>query len=99
MAELQALTEHIGAMLNQLSDVERHKLEMKVARKLRTSQKSRITRQQDPSGSSYIPRKFRLRDKKNKIKNKMFNAIKNAKYMRIERTPQGIPPRPQGTAS
>lgn len=90
MADLQALTEHIGAMLNQLSDAERHKLEMKVARKLRTSQKSRITKQQDPSGSSYIPRKFRLRDKKNKIKNKMFNAIKNAKYMRIERTPEGI---------
>ena len=27
---------------------------------------------------------------KNKIKNKMFNLIKNAKYMRFERTTQGI---------
>ncbi|MEG2268834.1 MAG: phage virion morphogenesis protein, partial [Acinetobacter sp.] len=35
-------------------------------------------------------RKFRLRDKKNKIKNKMFNLIKNAKYRRFERTAQGI---------
>ncbi|WP_314337882.1 phage virion morphogenesis protein [Acinetobacter guillouiae] len=90
MAELQALTDHLGVMLNQLSDVERRKLEMGIARKLRATQKKRITKQTNPDGSAYIPRKFRLRDKKNKIKNKMFNLIKNAKYMRIERTPEGI---------
>lgn len=90
MAELQALTDHLGVMLNQLSDVERRKLEMGIARKLRVTQKKRITKQTNPDGSAYIPRKFRLRDKKNKIKNKMFNLIKNAKYMRIERTPEGI---------
>ena len=90
MAELEALTEHLGSMLNQLSDQERRKLEMIIARKLRASQKSRITKQQNPDGSAYVPRKFRLRDKKNKIKNKMFNLIKTSKYMRIERTPEGV---------
>lgn len=90
MSELQALTDHLNVMLNQLSEAERRKLEMDIARKLRTTQKTRITKQTNPDGSAYIPRKFRLRDKKNKIKNKMFNAIKNAKYMRIERTPEGI---------
>ena len=65
MAELEALTEHLGSMLNQLSDQERHKLEMQIGRKLRASQKSRITKQQNPDGSAYVPRKFRLRDKKN----------------------------------
>ena len=64
MAELEALTEHLGSMLNQLSDQERRKLEMHIARKLRASQKSRITKQQNPDGSAYIPRKQRLRDKK-----------------------------------
>ncbi len=90
MAELEALTEHLGSMLNQLSDQERRKLEMQIGRKLRASQKSRITKQQNPDGSAYVPRKFRLQDKKNKIKNKMFNLIKNAKYMRFEHTAQGI---------
>lgn len=90
MADLEALTDYVGTMLSQLSDTERRKLEMNIARKLRASQKKRITSQQNPDGSAYVPRKNRLRDKKNKIKNKMFNVIKNAKYMRMERTPQGV---------
>lgn len=90
MADLEVLTDYLGTMLSQLSDAERRKLEMNIARKLRASQKKRITRQQNPDGSAYIPRKNRLRDKKNKIKNKMFNVIKNAKYMRVQRTPQGV---------
>lgn len=90
MADLEALTDYLGTMLSQLSDAERRKLEMNIARKLRASQKKRITSQQNPDGAAYVPRKNRLRDKKHKIKNKMFNVIKNAKYMRMERTPQGI---------
>lgn len=90
MADLELLTEYLGGMLQQLSDAERRKLEMSIARKLRTSQKTRITRQQNPDGSAFVPRKKRLRDKKNKIKNKMFNVIKNAKYMRVQRTAQGM---------
>jgi len=90
MAELKALTEYLGGMLSQLSDGERRKLEMSIARKLRASQKKRIGRQQNPDGSIYAPRKNRLRDKKDKIKNKMFNVIKNAKYMRTARTAEGI---------
>lgn len=90
MANLEALSEHLGTMLTQLSDSEMRKLEMNIARKLRASQKTRISKQQNPEGNAYVPRKNKLRDKKNKIKNKMFNVIKNAKYMRIQRTPQGI---------
>ncbi|KXZ67922.1 Phage virion morphogenesis family protein [Acinetobacter venetianus] len=90
MAELQALSDHLGAMLIKLSDVERRKLEMSIGRKLRSSQKKRITKQQNPDGSKYVPRKNKLRDKKNKIKNKMFNAIKNAKWMKVQRTTEGV---------
>ncbi|PWB14233.1 phage virion morphogenesis protein [Acinetobacter sp. AM] len=90
MAELQALNEHLGALLIQLSDAELHKLEMGIARKIRASQKTRISKQQNPDGSAFVPRKKRLRDKKNKIKNKMFNVIKTSKYMRIERTADGV---------
>lgn len=90
MAELQALNDHLGAMLIKLSDAERRKLEMTIGRKLRSSQKKRITSQQNPDGTPYVPRKNKLRDKKNKIKNKMFNAIKNAKWMRVQRTSEGV---------
>ncbi len=90
MADLELLAEHLGNMLSQLSDAEMRKLEMSVARKLRASQKARITKQQNPDSSKYVPRKTRLRDKKNKIKNKMFNVIKSAKYIRIERNAQGV---------
>ncbi|MCO8066811.1 phage virion morphogenesis protein [Acinetobacter schindleri] len=90
MADLELLTEYLGTMLQQLSDAERRKLEMSIGRKIRASQKTRITRQQNPDGSAFVPRKKRLRDKKNKIKNKMFNVIKNAKYMRVQRTAQGM---------
>lgn len=90
MADLELLSEHLGVMLIKLSDTERRHLEMDIARKLRVTQKKRITSQKNSDGSAYIPRKTRLRDKKNKIKSKMFNLIKNATYMRIERTAQGV---------
>ena len=90
MAELEALVEHLGLMLNQLSETERRKLEFSIGRKLRASQKGRITKQKNPDGSTYVPRKSHLRDKKNKIKNKMFNIIKNAKYMRLQKTAEGV---------
>lgn len=89
MANFDELTEYLGTLLAQLSEAERRTLEMSIARKLRASQRIRITKQQNPDGSQYVPRKTVLRDKKNKIKNKMFNVIKNAKYMRIDRTVQG----------
>lgn len=90
MAELQALNEHLGALLIQLSDAELHKLEMSIARKIRASQKTRISKQQNPDGSAFVPRKKRIRSKKDKIKNKMFNVIKTSKYMRIERNADGV---------
>jgi len=90
MAELQALNEHLGALLIQLSDAELRKLEMSIARKIRASQKTRISKQQNPDGSAFVPRKKRIRSKKDKIKNKMFNVIKTSKYMRIERTADGV---------
>lgn len=90
MADLELLSEHLGVMLIKLSDTERRHLEMDIARKLRVTQKKRITSQKNSDGSAYIPRKTRLRDKKNKIKSKMFNLIKNATYMRVERTAQGV---------
>lgn len=89
MAELELLSEHLNALLNQLSDQQRSKLATHIARQIRKSQNQRITRQQDPDGNPYIPRK-NLRKKKGKIRRKMFNKIKTAKYLKIEKIPNGV---------
>jgi phage virion morphogenesis protein len=89
MAELEFLSEHLNALLATLSDAERRKFAMMIARKVRASQSQRITRQQNPDGSSYIPRK-NLRNKKGQIKRKMFMKLKTAKFMKIEKMPDGV---------
>ncbi|WP_336933316.1 phage virion morphogenesis protein [Acinetobacter bereziniae] len=89
MAELEYLSEHLNALLASLSDAEKRKFAMSIARKIRASQSQRITRQQNPDGSSYIPRK-NLRGKKGKLKQKMFMKLKTAKFMKIEKIPAGI---------
>ena len=62
MANFDELTEYLGTLLAQLSEAERRTLEMSIARKLRASQRIRITKQQNPDGSQYVPRKTVLRD-------------------------------------
>ncbi|AZP30619.1 phage virion morphogenesis protein [Acinetobacter pittii] len=89
MAELEFLSEHLNALLTALSDAERRKFAMMIARKVRASQSQRITRQQNPDGSTYIPRK-NLRDKKGQIKRKMFMKLKTTKFMKIEKIPDGV---------
>ncbi|AVN19434.1 phage virion morphogenesis protein [Acinetobacter pittii] len=89
MAELEFLSEHLNALLATLSDAERRKFAMMIARKVRASQSQRITRQQNPDGSSYIPRK-NLRNKKGQIKRKMFMKLKTTKFMKIEKIPDGV---------
>lgn len=77
MAEMKTLLDHLGILLNQLSDKEKRKLSMDIGRKLRQSQSARITKQQNPDGSSYVPRKNqKLRDKKGRIKIKCLTGLK-----------------------
>lgn len=91
MAEMKTLLDHLGVLLNQLSDKEKRKLSLDIGRKLRQSQSARITKQQNPDGSSYVPRKNqKIRDKKGRIKNKMFNRIKMARFMKVKQEPQGV---------
>lgn len=89
MAELEYLSEHLNALFVSLSDAEKRKFAMMIARKIRASQSQRITRQQNPEGSSYTPRK-NLRARKGKIKQKMFMKLKTAKFMKIEKIPDGV---------
>lgn len=89
MAELEYLSEHLNALLVSLNDAARRKMAMVIARKIRASQSQRITRQQNPDGSAYIPRK-NLRKRKGQIKKKMFMKLKTTRFMKIENIPNGV---------
>ncbi len=89
MAELKYLSEHLNALLASLSGAEKRKFAMSIARKIRKSQSQRITRQQNPDGSSYIPRK-NLKGRKGKLKQKMFMKLKTAKFIKIDKIPDGV---------
>ncbi len=89
MAELEYLSEHLNALLSSLSDAEKRKFAMTIARKIRASQSQRITRQQNPDGSNYVPRK-NLRGRKGKLRQKMFIKLKTAKFIKIEKIPDGV---------
>jgi phage virion morphogenesis protein len=93
MAELTTLQEHLRVLMNHLSAAEIRKLSAKVGRDLRKRQNKRIAAQQNPDGSAYVPRKqqrIKKRDKRGRIKKKMFNTIKNAKFMKVQPTRQGV---------
>ncbi|UTO04765.1 phage virion morphogenesis protein [Moraxella sp. FZLJ2107] len=91
---LDYLPEHLQRILAGLDEKQLARAKRKIATKLRTEQRKRITRQENVDGSPYEPRRPRkplredvynkkgLRNKKGRVK-KMFAKIKQAKHMRI----------------
>ncbi|NCG53722.1 phage virion morphogenesis protein [Serratia fonticola] len=71
----------IAAILLNLSPSSRKKMLGNVSRHLRRSQQKRITKQQNPDGSAYVPRK-RMRDRNGNLRGKMFNRMKMARNMK-----------------
>lgn len=89
MADLTLLISELNILLTHLSPGQRGRLAMSVGRELRTNQKKRITTQQNPDGSRYTPRKNKRR-RHGRIRNKMFNRIKTARYMKLRQVSQGV---------
>lgn len=83
MNNADQLADHLQPLLERLSTGERSKLSQKIGRDLRKSQSSRISSQQNSDGSSYTPRRKRLREQKGKIKRKMFTKIKNNSNLKL----------------
>ena len=90
MAELSYLPEHLGRIIDGLSDGQTLKLKKTLAQKLRKNQKKRITAQQNVDGSSYTPKKPQRKRKGQRVRKKMMNTIKNAKHMKIEHSKEGF---------
>lgn len=83
MNNIQYLAIYLQPLIESLEPAERSKLAKKIGRDLRISQRQRITTQQNPDGSAYIPRRTRLREQKGKIKRKMFTRIKSNSYLKV----------------
>jgi phage virion morphogenesis protein len=76
-------------LLQKLDSRGRAQLARKAAQQLRRSQQQRIRAQVNPDGSPYVPRKPRhLRGKKGRIKGRMFEKLKMARYLKAKGTPQ-----------
>lgn len=77
------LANYLQPLLERLSMGERARLAKQIGRDLRKSQGKRISEQKNPDGSSYTPRRKRLREQKGKIKRKMFTKIKNTSNLKV----------------
>ncbi|MCK8640491.1 phage virion morphogenesis protein [Acinetobacter schindleri] len=84
------LANYLQPLLERLSVGERARLAKKIGRDLRKSQGKRISEQKNPDGSSYTPRRKRLREQKGKIKRKMFTKLKNTSNLKVLSTADSI---------
>ncbi|MDR6230437.1 phage virion morphogenesis protein [Pseudomonas sp. SORGH_AS199] len=89
MADLEALETWLSPLLQKLDGRGRAQLARKAAQHLRRSQQQRIRAQMNPDGSPFEARKPRdLRGKKGRIKRRMFEKLKMARYLKAKGSPQ-----------
>lgn len=89
MADLEALETWLSPLLQKLDGRGRAQLARKAAQQLRRSQQQRIRAQVNPDGSPFEARKPRdLRGRKGRIKRRMFEKLKMARYLKAKGTPQ-----------
>ena len=96
MSELKALEGWVAPLLDRLSDGERRKLAMAVARDLRAANAASIRAQQTPDGEAWEARKQPARNKRGEIRRKaqagkagmrMFQKMGAAKNLKAMATP------------
>lgn len=74
-------------LLEKFTPAQRRRLTQQWVRTLRQSQQKRIQQQLNPDGSPYEARKPQKRDKKGRVKRKMFTKIRTARYLKTKATP------------
>ncbi|TBL75818.1 phage virion morphogenesis protein [Obesumbacterium proteus] len=87
MSDFIQLEDWMVGLLEKFTPAQRRKLTQQWARKLRQSQQKRIQQQLNPDGSPYEARKPQKRDKKGRVKRKMFRKIRTARYLKTKATP------------
>ncbi|WP_105882171.1 phage virion morphogenesis protein [Haemophilus influenzae] len=86
MATVEEIQAKLTALIANLSPQARRQLGRKIGQALRKSQSNRISRQQNPDGSAFEPRKPRKEfgKKKGRIKRKaMFAKLRTARHLKV----------------
>ncbi|CND90835.1 phage virion morphogenesis protein [Yersinia nurmii] len=86
MSDFHELDNTLSILLAQLSPQGRTRFTRQVAKQLREKQQQHIQAQQNPDGSPFLPRKKKRRDKRGRIKRKMFTRLRTARFMKTEAT-------------
>lgn len=86
MSDFIKLEDWMMGLLEKFTPAQRRKLTQQWARTLRQSQQKRIQQQLNPDGSPYEARKPQKRDKKGRVKRKMFTKIRTARYLKTKAT-------------
>lgn len=84
---LNALEDWAAPLLRKLQPDARNQLARSLAQQLRRSQQQRVTRQHNPDGTPFIPRKQRnLRGKQGRTRRKaaMFSKLRTARYLKAK---------------
>ena len=89
--DLTALETWLSPLLAKLEPQERTRLAREAAREIRKNQTKRITAQKNPDGSAFEKRKpCDLRGKQGRIKKKMFQKLKMARYLKAQGSEQVV---------
>lgn len=85
MATVEEINAKLTALIQNLSPQARRTLAKNIGQKLRQRQQARITRQQNPDGSAFEPRKQqKLRKKTGRVKRKvMFAKLRTARFLKV----------------
>lgn len=87
MSDFIQLEDWMLGLLEKFTPAQRRKLTQQWTRTLRQSQQKRIQQQLNPDGSPYEARKPQKRDKKGRVKRKMFTKIRTARHLKTKATP------------
>jgi phage virion morphogenesis protein len=86
MSDFIQIEDWLAALASQLSPAARKKLTRQWANELRRRQRLQISQQRNPDGTQYAERKPQGRNKKGRIRRKMFSKLQTTRFMKTATT-------------
>lgn len=85
MSELKQFEDRLAGLIGNLTPVQRRKIAVEVAKRLRTSQQQRIKQQKAPDGTPYANRKPQpASGKRGRVKRQMFAKLRTNRFMKAQ---------------
>ena len=85
MSELKQFEDRLAGLIGNLTPVQRRKIAVEVAKRLRTSQQQHIKQQKAPDGTSYASRKpQQASGKRGRVKRQMFAKLRTNRFMKAQ---------------